>query len=76
MSRVVQARLDDQTESDLNRLRELLGGADSDVVPEAIQRMASSLPAPKKRKFRGVGKYNSGLPDLAANPKHLDDFGK
>jgi len=31
---------------------------------------------PRKIKITGAGQFNSGIPDLATNQKHLEDFGK
>jgi hypothetical protein len=76
MSRVVQARLDDDTESLLTKLEKQLECSSSEIVRRGIKALASVVPPTKKRKFRGVGKYDSGLPDLASNPKHMEGFGQ
>lgn len=30
----------------------------------------------KRLKFTGAGQFNSGIPDLATNKKHMEGFGK
>lgn len=31
---------------------------------------------PQKIKITGAGQFNSGIPDLATNKKHMEGFGK
>jgi hypothetical protein len=76
MSRIVQARLDEDTESMLAKLEKQLECSSSEIVRRGIKALAAMMPPTKKRKFRGIGKYDSGLPDLASNPKHMEGFGK
>jgi hypothetical protein len=76
MSKTIQARLDDATAEKCDQLQKSHGWTDSEIVRRGIELLASTTPAPKKRKFRGVGKYNSGIPDLATNKKHLEGFGQ
>lgn len=76
MATTIHARLDDETEALRDQLKKSAGMTDSEIVRRGIQVLASVTPAIKKRKFRGVGKYNSGIPDLATNPKHLEGFGE
>jgi hypothetical protein len=76
MSRVVQARLDEETESILDELQQRLGWSSSKLVREGIKLLSAVTPRRGKRRFAGAGKYHSGLSDLATNPKHFDDFGR
>lgn len=76
MSKVIQARLDDETAAIRDELRSRLGWTDARIVREAIKMLASVTPgAQPKRKLRGIGKYDSGISDLGSNEKHLEGFG-
>jgi hypothetical protein len=72
--KIVQARLDAETEKTLARLVDQLGVSPSMVVREGIRVLAASQP--KTRKIAGLGKFASGLPDLGSNKKHLQGFGR
>lgn len=75
MRPTVQARLDAASRRDLAQLTRSLGWSPSEVVREALHRMASShLPAGRPR-VAGMGKFSSGVPDLGSNKKHLNGFG-
>jgi len=76
MSRVVQARLDDETELLRSRLQQQLGLSNSEIVRRGIRLLASMTPRPGEPKFSGIGKYDSGIPDLATNKAHLEGFGE
>jgi hypothetical protein len=45
-------------------------------VRRGIKLLASVTQKQAKRRFRGVGKYSSGISDLATNKKHMEGFGK
>lgn len=72
MTRIVQARLDEKTDSLLEQLQKQLGCSNSEIVRQGIQMLAAVTPKKGKRQFRGMGKYDSGTPDLASNKKHLE----
>jgi hypothetical protein len=76
MSRVVQARLDRQTERLLARLRRATGANDSEIVRRAIQTLSATLPQPPMRRIHGLGGFASGRPDLGSSKKHLTGFGR
>jgi hypothetical protein len=76
MARVVQARLDEETESLRSQLQQQLGWSNSKIVREGIKLLSAVTPRNGKRRFSGAGKYESGLPDLATNPKYMDGFGQ
>ena len=67
-------RLDDDTEKTLSRLVDRLGMSPSMVVREGIPLLAASQP--KTRKIAGLGKFESGVPGLGSNKKHLQGFGR
>jgi hypothetical protein len=72
--KIVQARLDADTEKTLARLVDQLGVSPSMVVREGIRVLAASQP--KTRKIAGLGKFSSGIPDLGSSKKHLRGFGR
>ena len=76
MSKVIQARLDDETSALREDLKDRLGWTDSQIVREAIRLLASVTPKNGKRKLSGIGKFESGIPDLATNPKYMEGFGE
>lgn len=76
MATTIHARLDDETEALRDQLKKAAGLTDSEIVRRGIQALASVTPAIRRRRFRGAGKYNSGIPDLATNPKHMEGFGE
>jgi hypothetical protein len=72
--KIVQARLDADTEKALAKLVDQMGLSPSMVVREGIRVLAASQP--KIRKIAGLGKFSSGVPDLGSNKKHLRGFGR
>jgi hypothetical protein len=76
MSNSIHARLDDDTQEMRDQLKKAEGWTDSEIVRRAIKLLAAVTPAKGKRQFTGVGKYDSGVSDLASNKKHLEGFGK
>jgi len=77
MKTAVQARLDEESQLALDRLVQRLGWSPSRVVRESLRLMVLHYEtAPKKRKMAGVGEFDSGVPDLGSNGKHLEGFGK
>lgn len=76
MKAVVQARLDEETQATLDRLVRRHGWTTSKVVREGI-RLVEKQHAPKpRRKLIGIGKYDSGISDLATNKEHMEGFGR
>ena len=78
MNDIVHARLDPQTRRILQRLKRRYGWSDSEVVRQGIRALSESeLPARERvERVIGLGKFESGVPDLASNKEHLRDFGK
>lgn len=76
MSKVVQARLDDETESLRTKLQKQTGWSNSEIVRRGIQLLASTSLSTGQPRFSGVGKYDSGVPDLATNKAHMEGFGQ
>ncbi len=72
----VQARLDSETQTVLDQLVEQHGWTASEVIREGIRLVhAHHAPAPC-RKLIGIGKYDSGVPNLATDKKYMEDFGQ
>ena len=76
MSRIIQARIDEETESLLSQLQLRLGWSDSQIVREGIKALGVLSGPSQRRKIVGVGKFASGKADLASNKKHLKGFGR
>lgn len=76
MSKVIHARLDDDTDALREQLRRRHGWNDSQIVREGIKALARKPAMRGKRRIIGQGEFKSGIGDLSSNPKHLDDFGK
>lgn len=76
MQTSVQARLDEETRAALDRLRRRHGWSTSEVVREGIRLVDKHHGAKPRRKIIGVGEFDSGICDLASNPKHLEGYGR
>jgi len=77
MKTTVQARLDEESEATLKQLTRRLGWSPSQVVREGLRLMAKHHGvARKKQKFIGLGEFDSGIPDLGSNKKHLEGYGR
>jgi hypothetical protein len=76
MSRILHARLDDETETMLRELERRFGWNDSKVVREGIRALNSLLIRSGKQKIIGLGRFRSGIPDLGSNKDHLKGFGR
>jgi len=75
MAATVQARLDEESQQALETLTRRLGMSQSEVVRASLRLMVQQHAAPKKKKFIGLGKYDSGIGDLSTNKKHMEGFG-
>lgn len=72
---MVQARLDEETQAALDRLVRGKGWSASKVVREGIHLLASREKVAKPIKIIGLGMFDSGIPDLGSNKKHLAGLG-
>lgn len=75
MNTVVQARLDEEAQAALGRLLRANGWSVSKAVREGILSLAARAEQAKPIKIVGLGKYDSGISDLASNKKHLAGLG-
>ena len=76
MSRIIHARLDAETEKLLRELERRLGWNDSKTVREGIKALNVLLVPKRPRKIFGLGRFRSGIADLASNHDHLKGFGR
>jgi hypothetical protein len=76
MAKVVQARLDEETERLLGALRHRTGLTDSQLVRRGIRALATLPPSGRGRRVVGVGRFASGIRDLGSNKAHLKSFGR
>lgn len=53
-----------------------LGWTPSRVVREGLCVLEASCLRRKRRGVVGLGKFQSGIPDLGSNKRHLRDFGR
>jgi hypothetical protein len=72
----IQARLDRNSQIALERLVRRTGWSPSRVVREGVHLLAACYGVPATKRVIGVGRFESGLPDLASNKKHLKGFGR
>ena len=75
MRATIQARLDPEAQQAVETLTRRLGMSPSEVVRASLLFMVKQQPVPKKKTFLGVGKFESGIGDLATNKKHMEGFG-
>jgi hypothetical protein len=75
MGSTVQSRLDDETLELLTRLKQQ-GWTTSDVVRKGIYLVAREAQAMRQIRIAGMGEFDSGIPDLASNKKHLEGLGR
>jgi hypothetical protein len=76
MEAKIQARLDSRSQAALKRLTRRLGWNPSRVVREGLRMLDSCYGKPAGGRVIGVGRFESGLPDLGSNKKHLKGFGQ
>jgi hypothetical protein len=76
MAKILTARLDDETDEILKKLRRRTGLSDSEIVRRGVRSLAASVPAPRGVPLVGVGRFSSGIRDLGSNKKHLAGFGR
>ncbi len=76
MGVIVHARMDEKTRKILERLRRRTGWNDSEIIRRGVRAIASLVLVPASRTIIGIGKFESGIPDLGSSKKHLDGFGR
>jgi len=73
---VVHARLDENTRRTLDGLRRRTGLTDSELIRRALESYLERDASVSPRRIAGLGQFESGVPDLASNPEHLEGFGR
>ena len=73
---VVHARLDPESRRTLDRLKKRTGLTDSELIRRALEAYVAREAAPPQRRIVGLGRFDSGVPDLATNDEHLAGFGR
>jgi hypothetical protein len=76
MKTTVQARLDHGSRTALERLVRRTGWSPSRVLREGVHLLATCYRVCPGKRVIGVGRFASGLSDLASDKKHLRDFGR
>ena len=76
MRSTIQARLDPRSRRLLSALIRELGWSPSKVVREGLRALEASRLRRKKKGVIGLGKFQSGIPDLSTNKKYLQDLGR
>jgi len=72
----IQARLDKPSQRALARLVRQLGWSQSKAIREGLLVLAACHLGNGQRKIIGQGQFDSGLPDLGSNKKHMEGFGR
>jgi hypothetical protein len=76
MGSSIQARLDEKSLKTFESLTKQLGWSPSKIIREGLQLLAACHIGDGRKRIVGMGKFESGKPDLGSNKKHLRDFGK
>ncbi len=76
MTRIIHARLDDESERIVVELERRTGWSASRIVREGIKALYALLPGRGGRKVYGLGRFQSGIPDLGSSKEHLEGFGQ
>lgn len=75
MKTVVQARLDEEAQAALGRLVRTNGWTVSKAVREGLLSLDGQAEKARPIKIVGLGKYDSGISDLASDKRHLAGLG-
>ena len=76
MAKIVQARLDDDTDRILKELRRRTGLTESELLRKGLRALAALPPSGRGCRVIGVGRFASGVRDLGSNKAHLKGFGR
>lgn len=76
MGSIAQVRLDEETQAALDSLVKDLGMSRSEVLREGIRLVKERTTAARSPRLIGAGEFDSGLTDLATNPKYMEGFGR
>ncbi len=76
MARMVHARLDEETDGVLRRLRRSTGLGESELIRRGLQALDAVSARRTGRGVVGLGEFASGIRDLGSNKRHLAGFGR
>ena len=76
MGDTIRARLDPRSQKRLAALVRAYGWTPSQVVREGIRVLEQTRLCKKKRAIIGLGKFDSGIGNLATNKKRLAGYGR
>jgi hypothetical protein len=76
VARMVHARIDEETDAVLRRLRRSTGLGESELIRRGLRALDAVSPKPGRPRVIGLGAYASGIRDLGSNKRHLDGFGR
>ena len=79
MKSYIHARLGAEDRALLEEIRRASGYSESEILRRGLRLVSRELarrPSALALAGRSVGKFKTGPRDLAANRKHLEDFGK
>ena len=79
MGKNLTFRLDADLERKLTERARAYGLTRSEAVREAIRSWVQAEPATLGERLRRsglVGRFDTGIPDLSTNPKHMEGFGE
>jgi hypothetical protein len=76
MARMVHARVDEETDALLRRLRRSTGLGDSELIRRGLRALAAVSARRDRPGVIGLGAFASGIRDLGSNKRHLEGFGR
>ncbi len=76
MARMVHARLDEETDGVLRRLRRSTGLGESELIRRGLRALGAVSARRGRTGVIGLGEFASGIRDLGSNKRHLDGFGR
>lgn len=76
MAKVVHARLDDESDHLLAKVRKQSGLSNSEIIRRGLRLLAAQPLAGSAPQITGIGRFASGRRDLGSNKVHLSGFGR
>lgn len=76
MAKVVHARLDDEADHLLAKVRKQSGLSNSEIIRRGLRLLATQPLAGTSPRVIGVGRFASGRRDLGSNKAHLSGLGR
>ncbi len=76
MKTMAQLRLDPETRRVLDGLAKRKGWTTSEILRKGIHLVAREAEEEPRFRIIGLGEFDSGVPDLGSNKKHMEGYGK